>query len=632
MTSTDKSRNGKITRRDFLHDLSLASLALSLPSLTMAQTGRVASEQATYYPPTLTGMRGAHAGAFEVAHQLAREGKAFENPQVLDEHYDLVIVGAGISGLAAAYFYRREHGPRSKILLLDNHDDFGGHAKRNEFHQGGAMRLAWGGTVNIEYPNYSDVGLGLLQGLGIDIPRLLKGFDYNWGDNGTDLSESTWFDRETYGADVLIPGLSFSSIGRQQLLQSISRFPISDDAKTALTRFLNSQEDALSGLSPDERTAYTRQTRYADFLRTKGGLPDDAIQIFSGATMGSWGIRADDLSVAECLEHGLPGEHILGLPEPEASDEEYASAMFPDGNASIARLLVRSLVAGSFPSMTDDSDPFDIVTARLDYHSLDELDGLVRLRLNSTVVEVRNRASAEAVDVSYVRNGEIVRVSGDQCVMACYNRIIPHLCPEISETQKAALAQCIKRPMVCVNVSLKDGRAIARSGVSQAYLPGRMLQLVNLVTGINTGPYSGQWKPEEPCVLHFFAGMGAENPEGLSISQQNQAGRLRLLQMDFGDFEKEVNTVLSGIWGSAGLDPSQDIQAITVNRWPHGYARDLADLEDPQWLASPGPYEIGRQTFGNVAIANSDAGADAYTHTAIDQAWRAVQELPSRSS
>jgi spermidine dehydrogenase len=282
--------------------------------------------------------------------------------------------------------------------------------------------------------------------------------------------------------------------------------------------------------------------------------------------------------------------------------------------------------------MTDDSDPFDIVTARLDYHSLDELDGLVRLRLNSTVVEVRNRASAEAVDVSYVRNGEIVRVSGDQCVMACYNRIIPHLCPEISETQKAALAQCIKRPMVCVNVSLKDGRAIARSGVSQAYLPGRMLQLVNLVTGINTGPYSGQWKPEEPCVLHFFAGMGAENPEGLSISQQNQAGRLRLLQMDFGDFEKEVNTVLSGIWGSAGLDPSQDIQAITVNRWPHGYARDLADLEDPQWLASPGPYEIGRQTFGNVAIANSDAGADAYTHTAIDQAWRAVQELPSRSS
>ncbi|MDA8962277.1 hypothetical protein N9H37_02875, partial [Congregibacter sp.] len=311
---------------------------------------------------------------------------------------------------------------------------------------------------------------------------------------------------------------------------------------------------------------------------------------------------------------------------------DYASAMFPDGNASIARLLVRSLLPGSFPTMSDTSDPFDIVTAELDYQHLDEAAATTRLRLNSTVVEVRNRASADAVDVSYVRNGEIVRVSGDQCVMACYNRIIPHLCPEISDTQKAALAQCIKRPMVCVNVSLKDGRAIARSGVSQAYLPGRMLQLVNLVTGINTGSYSGQWNPEEPCVLHFFAAMGAEKPEGLTISQQNQAGRLRLLEMDFADFEKEVNTVLNGIWGSAGLNASRDIQAITVNRWPHGYARDLADLEDPQWLASPGPYEIGRKTFGNVAIANSDAGADAYTHTAIDQAWRAIQELPGRNS
>ncbi|MDP5054779.1 MAG: twin-arginine translocation pathway signal, partial [Congregibacter sp.] len=344
----------------------------------------------------------------------------------------------------------------------------------------------------------------------------------------------------------------------------------------------------------------------------------------------------------ECLDSGLPGDHVLGLPETEDSDphsnedasEQYAAAMFPDGNASIARLLVRSLLPDSFPTMRDDSDPFDIVTARLDYAQLDRAASPVRLRLNSTVVEARNRASDsdinDAVDVSYVRDGKLVQVSAGQCVMACYNRIIPHLCPDLPERQKAALAQCIKRPMVCVNVSLKDGRAIQRSGVSQAYLPGRMLQMVALVTGINTGSYNGQWNPEEPCILQFFAAMGADNPEGLTISEQNQAGRLRLLQMDFADFENEVHTVLNGVWGKAGLDVSQDIQAITVNRWPHGYARDLADLEAPEWLASPGPYEIGRQTFGNIAIANSDAGADAYTHTAIDQAWRAIAELPER--
>ncbi|MDP5054780.1 MAG: FAD-dependent oxidoreductase, partial [Congregibacter sp.] len=288
----------RITRRDFLHDLSIASLALSGSGLalasdsmlasdsTSARTVGAASAQAAYYPPTLNGMRGAHAGAFEVAHQLAREGKAFDNPQRLNEHYDLVVVGAGISGLATAYFYRKKYGPKSKILLLDNHDDFGGHAKRNEFHQGGPLRLVWGGTVNIEYPKYSDVGLKLLSELGIDIERLLKDFDYNWADSGTGLANSTWFDGDTYGTDVLVPGLGFGFLGPGELLEFLPGLPLSDAAKAALTQFLTSKQDALAGLSPAARVAYTHETRYADFLRDKGDLPDEAIQIFSNATMG----------------------------------------------------------------------------------------------------------------------------------------------------------------------------------------------------------------------------------------------------------------------------------------------------------------------------------------------------------
>ncbi|MEQ8515706.1 MAG: twin-arginine translocation pathway signal, partial [Chromatocurvus sp.] len=214
------------------------------------------------------------------------------------------------------------------------------------------------------------------------------------------------------------------------------------------------------------------------------------------------------------------------------------------------------------------------------------------------------------------------------CVLACYNRIIPHLCPTLPETQKEALGECIKRPMATVNVLLENGRAIQKSGVSQAYLPGSLLQLVTLVTGVDAGLYQVPWNPEDPCILHFFAGIAAEQPEGLTMVEQSQAGRARLLAMDFADFEAEVRRVLSGVWSASGLDTDADIRAITVNRWPHGYARDLLDLEDPGWLAEPGPYEIGRQPFGNIAIANSDAGADAYTHTAIDQAWRAIQDLP----
>ena len=349
--------------------------------------------------------------------------------------------------------------------------------------------------------------------------------------------------------------------------------------------------------------------------------------MFAQVTVGIWGVRAEHLSTAEALEQGLPGAQLLGYPDAdELEDDQGPAAMFPDGNASIARLLVRSLIPDAFPSLENTGNALDIVTAELDYAQLDRADAAVRLRLNSTVMHVEN--AEDGVALRYIQDGEMYAVESRRCVLACYNRIIPHICPSLPQEQKQGLAQCIKRPMGTVNVVLRDGRAIRKSGISSAFLPGSFLQMVNLVTGLEATGYSGDWEPEDSCVLHFFFGVGPEAPEGLDMVEQSQAGRLRLLAMDFDDFETEIHRVLTGVWGASGLNPDTDILAITVNRWPHGYARDLLDLESPDWLATPGPYEIGRKLFGNIAIANSDSGADAYTHTAIDQAWRAVNELP----
>ena len=411
---------------------------------------------------------------------------------------------------------------------------------------------------------------------------------------------------------------------------SVARIPISEAGRRSLRRFVKAPPSRLAALSPDAQRDYLHGTRYADFLREEGGLTADAIQIFSGAMYGIWGVRSDDLSVAEAFESALPGAHLFGRETGEFSDRDHGpAAMFPDGNASIARLLVRSLIPAAFPGLTANSDPFAIVGAELDYAALDRDGGATRLRLNSTVLQVAN--VEDGVALHYARDGELRGLRARQCVLACYNRIVPHICPALPEAQKQALSQCIKRPMGTINVLLRDGKAIERSGVSQAYLPGSMLQLVTLVTGVNAGPYKMDWNPAEPCLLHFFFGVPAPQPEGLTMVQQSQAGRLRLLAMEFDDFEHEVHRVLGGVWGAAGLDPETDILAITVNRWPHGYARDLLDLEDEAWLAKPGPWEVGRQPFGNIAIANSDAGADAYTHTAIDQAWRAVNDLQRES-
>ena len=614
----------RITRRDFVHDVSLAGLGLALPWPVL---GRALANEAPYYPPTLTGLRGAHPGSFEVAHALAREGRHFDDPRLLDEAYDLVVVGGGISGLAAAYFHRKLHGPQSRILILDNHDDFGGHAKRNEFHQGGPMRLAWGGTVNIEYPKYSKDALALLTELGIDIPRLRKEFDFNWlGTRGT-LKPALLFNQARYGRDVLLRGVTLDSLEPTELAGQVDAFPLSGEARAKLKAFLLTDRDVLAGKSAEERAAYLHGTSYTDFLRREFGLPDEALQVFSNAPSGFWGVPAEHLSVAEGLWSGLPGAHVVGgRDEPGIEENDRGVAMFPDGNSSIARLLVRSLVPGSFPGMPQDADPFGIVTAQLDYSALDRAASPARLRLNSTAVHVANAADGAGVTVDYVNGTNLSRVSARQAVLACYNAIIPHLAPELPAAQKTALAQCVKRPMLVVNTELRNGRALEKLGIKGAQLPGSFLQNVFLVTGINVGDYHPAWRPEDACVMQSFASFGAPQP-GAGLASQARAARAQMLAMPFEDYEREVRSVLQSLLGPGGFDASRDILAITVNRWPHGYARDHLDLEDAAWNVEPAPEVVGRQRFGRIAIANSDAGADAYTHAAIDQAWRAVNDL-----
>jgi spermidine dehydrogenase len=412
------------------------------------------------------------------------------------------------------------------------------------------------------------------------------------------------------------------------LAKHVSAFPISGEARAKLEAFLLARGDVLLGMSPEERRAVLRRTSYSDFLRTHFGLPDDALQVLSNTPAGLWGLPAENLSVAECLQSGLPGAHALGGPRDEETEErDSPTAMFPDGNSSIARLLVRSLVPAFTPDMSAGADPFDIVTTRPDYAALDAPTSAVRLRLSSTAVRAANSADGTGIFVDYVQDGRLLRVSARQGVLACYNAMIPYLAPELPPAQKAALSRCVKRPMLVTNTLLRNGQALKALGIKGAQLPGSFLQNQILVTGINVGAYRPPWRPEDPCVMQGFAGFSEPAPAGTGIADQARAARARLLAMTFEDLEREIRRVLNGLLGPGGFDASRDILAITVNRWPHGYARDHLDLEDADWNVEPAPEVVGRQRFGNFAIANSDAGADAYTHAAIDQAWRAVKEL-----
>jgi spermidine dehydrogenase len=629
-----------VTRRDFLNGVAIAAVGAAAgglpPQLIAAAAAeqRAAQDAAGYYPPALTGLRGDHPGSFETAHALRDSGFWTQAGAVTatGEDYDLVVVGAGISGLAAAHFFRAKR-PAARILILDNHDDVGGHAKRNEFVLGGRVALMNGGTFSIDSPRpYSAVADGLLKTLGIDPVALKKKCAHADFYSSLGLSPGVFFDRETFGADKLVVASAGSS-WRERLAAS----PLPLNAQHDIARIEEAAVDYLPGLSSAAKKAKLSRMSYRDFLLTVVKAGPVAVAFYQARTHGEWGVGIDAVSALDVWAFGFPGFAGLKLEPGAAPHMGYTAAgyadggsytfHFPDGNASIVRLLVRDLIPESLPGTSAD----DIVTARLDYARLDRPQSAVRIRLNATAVRARHVGdhvgdpqSATAVEVAYARGGAVSSVRARSCVLACYNMIIPYLCPELPEPQKAALHYASKIPLIYASVALRNWQPFKTLGVAEVYAPGSYFSSLALNQVVDIGAYRSPRSPDQPVLVHLTR---TPAQPGLPERDQHRAGRLDILRTSFATFESEIRDQLTRILRPGGFDAARDITAITVNRWPHGYAYEYNPLFDPDWPQGQAPNVIGRARFGRITIANSDAGAAAYTDSAIDQAYRAVAEL-----
>jgi spermidine dehydrogenase len=635
----------RITRRDFLNGVAVTAGASLMPwHLLAAEDVSDPEKSPNYYPPALTGMRGSHPGSFDAAHAL-RDGTFWDSagtPIDTGESYDLIVVGGGISGLAAAHFYRKAAGEKARILILDNHDDFGGHAKRNEFRVSNALRLAYGGTYAIESPApYSKVAKGLIEELGIDVPSYSKYADYGiYRSRG--LYRTMFFDKETFGADKLVLDPASYDLEAGDAISPDpeiwkkfnAQAPLAEQAKRDFERLHSEHKDYFPGLTSDQKKLRLARTSYAAFLRDTVGVHADVIQILQPRPHSWFGVGIDAVSAQDAWGLGYPGfqgMHLDPAPGkgmnrdciPNQEAEQYFFN-FPDGNATIARLLTRRLVPQAIPGYSWT----DVVLAKANYAKLDQADATVRIRLNSTAVRVKHvgdAANAKEVEVAYARLGKVYTARAKNTILACWHVVIPYICDELPDPQKKALCLAQKVPLLYTNVAIRNWTSLQKLGTNSVYAPGCYHSRIRLDLPVSIGGYECPRKTEEPIVVFM---MKAACKPGLPAREQHIAGRMELYATTFEDMERKIRDQLARTLGPGGFDPARDIAAITVNRWPHGYAYEYNSLFDPFWLEGGiTPCEIARKPYGRIAIANADAGAYAYTDEAINQAWRAVGEI-----
>jgi len=612
-----------ITRRDFLDGIACAIVAGAAPRPILAQGGAP-------YPPARTGYGGSRPEDFSVAHGV-RDGRRYSlDSQPVSERYDYIVIGAGIGGLASAHYLRHAR-PRARILILDNHDDFGGHARRNEFNVGGRLLLGYGGSESLEgiRRRWSKVARECVASIGVDVERLERAFDVTLYP-GLGLSSGLFFPRETYGVDRLVTGDPVRQLptdvpsqlhrGRPAR-EFIADCPVDEAQKAHLLALYDERRDVLSDLTPAAKRKLLEKTSYHDYLERYFGLDARSLAMFDGRTLDLFACKANAVSALLAWQCQYPGFEGLGL---QMSREGILEAdpyihHFPDGNATLARLFVRELIPGVAPGHAME----DVIGARFDYLRLDEPASEVRLRLSSTVVALGN--SAGAAEVLYVRDGTSTRAAAEHLVYAGYSAMLPYICPELGGAQRRAVADQVRAPLIYVNVALRSWRSWVNRGVHYVNNPAGFYSHLKLDYPVSLGEYRFPKDPDGPMLLHLLHCPWPDGPVK-DLRSAWRAARALAYSLPFDEFEARARDELTRILGPGGFDAQRDIAAITVNRWGHGYAYDMDTLfDDPATAALE--TRLSRAPLGRIHFAGTDAAWMAYAHWAIDAAQRAAKEI-----
>ncbi|HEV3306301.1 MAG TPA: FAD/NAD(P)-binding protein [Candidatus Sulfotelmatobacter sp.] len=617
--------NQSITRRDFLNASLLASGSVLLNSISPAQLLASSAPQDDW---TGYGGVGDYANSngntravFEAGHQI--RDKIFENTpaNVIDsgETYDCVIVGGGISGLAAALIFQRQAGEGKTCLVIDNHPIFGGEAKRNEFLVDGQRLIGHQGSAlfQVNYP-HSFIER-FYQSIGLKVPRL----EYQkWGGPGPEIPLTTtpYLASAPYG---LYFGVKF---GQPQGLwltdpwgKKLEGAPISAKAREELLRYQSSEHQ-----SP-EQTAQVPQYRgdaisrrldtitLEDHLIERHRISRETVRTFLSDEGGGFGLGPDALS--GYTAYAFDGLGALADAEPQ---------MFPDGNSGIARLITKTLIP---ESITGQHSLEDVCRNNVNFAALDRTGAAARIRLDSTAVWVKHEgdpAKSKLVNIAYTRGGKVYGVKARSVVMAGGSWTTKHIVRDLPDDCKAAYAQFYRSPCMVANVAVRNWRFLYKMGISGCQWfegLGSYMQVRKLALCGTDSPTIG---PDSPVVLTIKV---LYSYPGQTTEQQGHMGRGKMISTPFRGYERQIRQQLTDMFARSGFDATRDIAGIILNRWGHAYASPAPGFYFGK-DGKPAPGELLRAApFGRIAFANVDLSGMPDHKSSIIEADRAVGQL-----
>jgi spermidine dehydrogenase len=619
-----------ITRRDFLGSTLLASGAALLGSLTPAEL-LAQTDEFTGYGGVgeYSSSNGNTWAVLQAGHKIRAKAYDAFSKDITDtrESFDCLIVGGGISGLAAALFYQRHAGPRAKCLILENHPIFGGEAKQNEFLVDGHRLIAHQGSAIYQLQEPQSLLAQFYHSIGLKNPRLTY---QKWSGPSPEMPLSrTPYDAA--GMDVGQYGFWFAAnFGTSPqglwvtdpVRSKLRNAPISDAARTEWLRFLTGAE--VTGkpfehpqVEGDPVSRYLDSITLEQHYMERFGLSRQTVRTFlSPVEGGGSGLGPDALS-AYC-------EYAYEMLHPIPDESSATDQMFPGGNSTIARLMIKTLIPSAIPG----PDTIENVCQNsVNFAALDAPDSPTRMRLAATVFAVQHDgdpAKSSSVSICYEQNGKLYQIKARSVVMAGGSWTTQRIVKDLPEAQRNAYRQFYRSPCMMANVAVRNWRFLYKLGMTGCRWFGGLGNYMEVRKLALTGLEPPTISPDSPVVISIKV---LYSYPGFSTQAQGNRGRIEMLSTSFREYERQIRQQFTDMFAGSGFDAQRDIAGIILNRWGHAYLSP-----QPGFFfgtnGQPAPREILRQApFGRIAFANTDLAGAMDHRFSILEARRAVTQL-----